>query len=426
MLIHFQRENKLYTAIHFSHGHMSVESPNKMTSFRQLRKGLSIYKTGRSPFWMLRLRDPYEGRYIVRSTKETSRVEAIAAAEEYADSFFRKANGVLALKQTNSFEYFANQMLKAQSARARSHDSDRKLLYRQKDGIVRHFGDHDVTKITTRMIREYLAELDQARGTPLADSTRAKHVIVIRKVLALAVEDGLMKAVPVMPKQKTTDTPRHTFNDDEFKKFFEALSESVKAEEKVRGVQITRHHLAMFKFLYYSFLRPTKGELFGLRHKDVRIRQNPIHLEMNVRGGKTGKRVSVTMQMGVEAYQASGFQVRAIEAQLRRDSGKQEAPFDQNEFVWMPEYPNRTTAINTARRIFNHVLGKAGLNDRNLSPYSIRHYALQSRLRASNGKVNIYTLAKNAGTSVDQLERFYLKNMAPSKGMIENLQIRDQ
>jgi hypothetical protein len=38
--------------------------------------------------------------------------------------------------------------------------------------------------------------------------------------------------------------------------------------------------------------------------------------------------------------------------------------------------------------------------------------------------VNIYSLAKNAGTSVDQLERFYLKNMTPSKGMIENLQIR--
>jgi hypothetical protein len=65
-------------------------------------------------------------------------------------------------------------------------------------------------------------------------------------------------------------------------------------------------------------------------------------------------------------------------------------------------------------------------DERKLSPYSLRHYALQSRLRASNGKVNIYTLAKNAGTSVDQLERFYLKNMAPTKEMIENLHWRDE
>jgi hypothetical protein len=65
-------------------------------------------------------------------------------------------------------------------------------------------------------------------------------------------------------------------------------------------------------------------------------------------------------------------------------------------------------------------------DEKKLSPYSLRHYALQSRLRSSNGKVNIYTLAKNAGTSVDQLERFYLKNMAPTKEMIENLHWRDE
>ena len=40
---------------------------------------------------------------------------------------------------------------------------------------------------------------------------------------------------------------------------------------------------------------------------------------------------------------------------------------------------------------------------------SLRHYSLQTRLRKSNGKVNIYLLAKTAGTSVDQLERFCIK-----------------
>jgi hypothetical protein len=83
---------------------MAVESPNKMTSIRHLRKGLSVYKTGRSPFWLLRLRDPFEGRYIVRSTKEEARVEAIAAANEFADSFFKKTNGDLARKKVTSVD----------------------------------------------------------------------------------------------------------------------------------------------------------------------------------------------------------------------------------------------------------------------------------------------------------------------------------
>lgn len=394
---------------------MSHESPNRITSLRQLRKGLAIYMTARSPFWMVRLRDPAEGRYIVRSTKETSRIEAMAAANEFADAFFKRANSDQARKATTSFEYYATQMLGMQKPSARTHESDRKLLYRQKDGIVRHFGDHDVSKITTKMIREYLVQLDKTRSKPLADSTRAKHVIVIRKVLALAVEDGLLKTIPVMPKQKTTDTPRHTFTDDEYKRFMKAGADCVTRGDEVRGIKITGHHLRMFKFLVHSFLRPTKGELFGLRHKDIKIGTKPPHLEMSVTGGKTGKRTSVTMPICVLLYKAM------------LNPFTRELP-DKNAFVWMPEYPNRTTAINTARRIFNHILDKAGLVDeeKKLSPYSLRHYALQSRLRASNGKVNIYTLAKNAGTSVDQLERFYLKNMAPTKDMIENLQWRDE
>lgn len=132
---------------------------------------------------------------------------------------------------------------------------------------------------------------------------------------------------------------------------------------------------------------------------------------MNVRGGKTDGRVSVTMPLAVPMYQGSlnPFDKGAI---------------DKETYVWMPDYPNRRTAINTARRIFNHILAEAELvdADRKLSPYSLRHYAIQARLRGSKGKVNLYTLAKNAGTSVDQLERFYLKNMAPTKELIENLQ----
>lgn len=394
---------------------MTDDSPNRMTALRPLRKGLAIYTTARSPFWMVRLRDSSEGRYIVRSTKETSRIEAIAAANEFADSFFKKVNGDQARKATTSFEHYANQMLAMQKPSAKTHDSDRKLLYRQKDGIVRHFGDHDVSKITTKMIREYLLQLDKTRGKPLADSTRAKHVIVIRKVLSLAVEDGLMRTIPVMPKQKTTDTPRHTFTDDEYTKFMKAAAECAKRGDEVRGIKITGHYVRMFKFLVHSFLRPTKGELFGLKHKDIKVSSKPPHLEMVVTGGKTGKRTSVTMPICVPLYKGM---LNPFD----------EAGPDKNAFVWMPEYTNRTTAIDTARRIFNYILAKANLVDdeKKLSPYSLRHYALQSRLRASNGKVNIFTLAKNAGTSVDQLERFYLKNMAPTKEMIKNLHWRDE
>jgi transcriptional regulator GlxA family with amidase domain len=44
------------------------------------------------------------------------------------------------------------------------------------------------------------------------------------------------------------------------------------------------------------------------------------------------------------------------------------------------------------------------------------------RIVLSEGKVDIYTLAKNAGTSVDQIERFYTKHLPISPEMAKNLQ----
>ena len=56
------------------------------------------------------------------------------------------------------------------------------------------------------------------------------------------------------------------------------------------------------------------------------------------------------------------------------------------------------------------------------SIYSLRHTAICMRLVLSHGQVNIYSLAKNAGTSVNQIERFYAKRLPISKELMENLQ----
>jgi len=39
-----------------------------------------------------------------------------------------------------------------------------------------------------------------------------------------------------------------------------------------------------------------------------------------------------------------------------------------------------------------------------------------------DAEVNIFNLAKNAGTSVDQMERFYTRNLPLSAEMAQNLQ----
>ena len=62
------------------------------------------------------------------------------------------------------------------------------------------------------------------------------------------------------------------------------------------------------------------------------------------------------------------------------------------------------------------------MTDSDRSIYSLRHTAICMRIILSHGKVNIFNLAKNAGTSVEQIERFYARHLPLSREMAKNLQ----
>jgi hypothetical protein len=88
---------------------------------------------------------------------------------------------------------------------------------------------------------------------------------------------------------------------------------------------------------------------------------------------------------------------------------------------------NRDSAKRIAQRQFNALLKECDLKQNPLfqyphSLYSLRHTAICMRLTLSKGQVNIYTLAKNAGTSVNQIERFYARHLPLSAELVKNLQ----
>ena len=68
-----------------------------------------------------------------------------------------------------------------------------------------------------------------------------------------------------------------------------------------------------------------------------------------------------------------------------------------------------------SRRQFDEATGKTH------TLYSLLHTAICRRITNSEGRVNIFNLAKNAGTSVDQIERFYTRFLPLSKEIAKNL-----
>jgi hypothetical protein len=181
---------------------------------------------------------------------------------------------------------------------------------------------------------------------------------------------------------------------------------------RVRDTIVTGELYDFILFMTHSFLRPTESEVYALTHRDIVIADDPKRLIITVRKGKTGHRIVNTMPGAVSVYNRINS----------RSSGDV-----TDEFIFLSRYKNRSTAKQIVQRQFNALLERSHLKKDRYSKsvhtvYSLRHTSICMRIILSQGKVNIFNLAKNAGTSVDQIERFYARRLPLSKEMAINLQ----
>lgn len=385
-----------------------MPSKNSITKIKHLSEGVAIFQTGRSKFWMVRIWNPSTRKYSVKSTKETSRIEAIEAVKELLAVYQPPIKEEL--KPT--LGYYARQLSKvnaSESTKTTAKDED-KIIFRKDYGVADYWDKVAVTEVKTTNIRDYLLKLDEVNGSPLSGSTKSKYVIVIRKTLKLARESGAITNIPDMPKVKNDEQPRPSFTEAEYLHLLKVTREAIKRGDVVRDRILTMDVYNAIVFTVASFVRPVQTELFGLRHIDITEKDNPARLEMSIKG-KTGSRVSVTMPVAVPIYK------------------KQQRLFPEykpTDYVFLPDMKNRSAAVDWFGRAFAYLLETADLkldkDGNNRSSYSLRHFCLQRRLARSGGQTNIYALAKNAGTSVLMLERHYLKKMEPTKEIIQNIQ----
>jgi hypothetical protein len=79
-----------------------------------------------------------------------------------------------------------------------------------------------------------------------------------------------------------------------------------------------------------------------------------------------------------------------------------------DDYLFLPQYTNRSTAMEKLGKIFALIIKTSGLEekrDKNLTLYSLRHTAIMYRL--INSDIDSLALAKNARTSQAVIERFY-------------------
>ena len=394
----------------------------KTPSAIRLYQGLSIYRVENSTKWYVRVWDRKAQKYMVKSTGEESAIKAKALAQELALSLLKAEKPV---EREFTFRHFALKLLHRSRLQQGSGDRSKgyvKALHwgiQNEDwGLLRFFGERDVGQMRTQTYQEYMADLTKRRPDMTA-STRNTLMATLRNVLKIARDEGVIDAVPETPRSKMKDNPRPFFrfhpvvekDKDIYEKLLKQVKEMASQGVLVRGVAITDELYDLILFITLSFVRPISSELHSIRHSDITVAEDPRRLIVTIRDGKTGYRSANTMEAAVSVY----------------DRIKERYPDAQpDDYIFFPEYTNRTTASNIVQRQFREVLkeGKIQVDEptgKQHTLYSLRHTAICMRIINSEGKVNIFNLAKNAGTSVDQIERFYARFLPLSKEMARNL-----
>ena len=401
-----------------------------------LRKGLAVYRLNKSPNYRARVWDARAKKYIIKSTRTSSLVEAKIIAEEMAaavhgskpiddvlnpNSITKKGN------PNGNFVSLADELIEREREKGERGECHRKLykntsfyLHHNDWGACSYFKTDHVTEIQTPQYLKYM-DWVRSKDKTLRPATMNHIATNISKVLKMGRDFGFITTVPDTPRVRRNDNPRAYFKfvpivereKDEYKLLLATANRMAAERMKVRETIIDGELLDMIMFLAHSFLRPTASEFYGVRHRDVSIQTDPKSLQIIIPKGKTGSRIVNTMAAGVSVY----------ERILKRNTEY----LKPDDYLFFAKYPNRTNAIRIAQRIFYACLEEAGLKDDTNTGakhtlYSLRHTAISMRIVLSKGKTNIYTLAKNAGTSVNQIERFYAAKLPMEAELVRNLQ----
>lgn len=243
-----------------------------------------------------------------------------------------------------------------------------------------------------------------------------QYLIIIRKVLKYAMLTNLIGSLPHFPKVKAPRASRGAFTITEYKQLLKTAwrlrdqpymmqnrpKELHINEASVMDVNMPRDMTRLIGFMVNSFIRPS--DLKFVQHKHVEIVNGKhLYLRLSLPETKKHDQPIVTMTAGVGIY------TRLLKDAKARGYGK------PNDYLFMPELAKRRDhALRHLGFLFSWVLHKANLKystkGQTRTLYCLRHTAITFRLLYGEG-VDLLTLAKNARTSVNMIERHYASTL---------------
>jgi site-specific recombinase XerD len=291
--------------------------------------------------------------------------------------------------------------------------------------VIPWFSGYELEKINYKIIEKFIAHLQNHGLSPV---TITQYLNALRKVLKHALHQGYLDLLPSFPCIKNNSTPRGGFPLHEYKLLFKSANTLSKSNYKRTNLclfndenfKLASNHrrtaggiftntpyvcdelAGLIRFMVNTFVRPVDIKIIKHEHIQI-VRGQHTYLRLSLPVTKNHRTQIISMPAAVKLYES--LLAKSKENGYGRAS----------DYVFLPEIEDREAAIylisKDFRKVLNHTGLRYGTQGQGKSLYSLRHTAITFRLLYGHG-IDLLTLAKNARTSVEMIERFYASELS--------------
>lgn len=392
--------------------------PATVTPIPSYPAKLKIYLTNASKYWQVRCF--FKSRVRTQSLRTTNKREAIALAKSfyeklvssyYAEQMAWKPDAAPA----HQFETLVERVILMERDRvARGELSE--MTFRANASRLRQYwlpllGNKPVQHLTHYDIVQAVGVLSR-RG--ISSVSLAQYLQSLRLIFKLAHAENLIAHIPSFPSIRKHTTPRGAFTVTEYRNLVTTArrlaklrdTKQVTHRDRAGGIftktaSVPKEVAWMIGFMVNGFMRPS--DVIHVKHKHVEIvRGEHVYLRLTLPETKRHNTPIVTLRPAVGIYERL------------RDYMQDRGMAKPDDYLFLPSIRNRVAAGPILAQHFANVLDAARLKKGQVGQtrtmYSLRHTAIMFRLLYGRG-IDLLTLARNARTSVQMIEKFYASQL---------------
>ena len=382
---------------------------------------LKIFRIAGSKYWQVRMYN--YGKYTSQSLKTTDMEEANSQAKiffeglEFAGEYqerYKKSEPIPEVRNQMLLHDLIQEIIDSELAKVSRDEITYGSFLMTKNRLESHifefFKNRSLNNVTVITLEEFVGYLTR---NDLTVGTIQGYMAQLRKVLKLLNRKNILKTIPQFPQVKSQVNSRGAFTVTEYRQIMRKAhalrSQTFTDWDKDKRIWIKSNYhqmpyemASLIRFMVYTFVRP--GDIRQIQNKHIEIIQGQYnYLRLNLPEVKRHKAATVSLPPAVNIYR------HLLAYQKARGYGK------PDDYVFFPEEKNRRLMLDIIGWLFNWILKdldlKLGPHGIERTLYSLRHTAITFRL-IYGGNIDLLTLARNARTSVEMIEKFYASTLS--------------